>query len=748
MLTLLNGAKPKKLKSRSMISNPDSRSKLRSRSQPVYKRKFKSKVESWKWSRSKLKSRLNAGSRLFIINCKINVKVMGIKLRITKNMTNLSSKLSIVAILNNKMSQKPVHLSTKAIYVYDNLENLIVIKNLCQAKSFHYMPIRVILKKSKFLASNLNIIRHYIKYQWCHTSINIMLYVQMVAGKEDADKEARWITAVVSNLPDLNTYPPNAPAAFGSKLYPAEPVLNSAEGSVPIQLWSVNTARKEKEVLMIGAAKSSNFLEIRNRYKSVASIRPYCSLCSELKLDCENLRPSVIKYHQHISSLQYRINTPLDRFGQYCCPQCELNPHYFKCGVRYPILVTSSTLSQWQGRNWRARAANAYKGDQIHVDQISLPGGRIRDLRSALRAEYSESELPLDILIAGGLNDLNCNSSADTIIQELANWKQEIETWNPDSTVAICTLPYPPSLTFLSRDYHRHQEAVRHTDKTAVINQLNPAITRLNQSGPQGNITSRAPRMTTWGLRQALVQLNNNNPADRSVGNLTAHRTGQWRERESTRQLHLDDRTRFRFGKATVAYFRRMYGLPSAPDRTPDSEPLPESPPEPIENHSNITSPENIQILTDWKPVESSEDDTDSEHGEEIETVPPLLELQVKEKKTDDIGQWKIGPVNWDDEDLSDISEDELLDPQSQPPCKKSRDHENAGSALNELLERVPMLYDIRSIILDLVNRAVEIGEEGAIVDGPLADALLDVEDSSSDPELGQYSPMEPDYEI
>ena len=346
-------------------------------------------------------------------------------------------------------------------------------------------------------------------------------------------------------------------------------MINPAIDSVPKQLWSASVQRQQEEIAQIKQTRADNYMEIRNRYMNVASVKPYCKICSEIRIESEVDRPMMIRYHQHASSILYRTDLQINENGQYSCQQCIAGIHYYKGGNRYPILVTSSTLADWQGRDWRARAANNYPGDPIHIDQLAINGARINDLRNALRAEYSQALIPLDILVAAGINNVINNESAEQIITQLEAWKNEVESWNSDSTFAVCTLPYPPSITSLHQDYYRHKSAVRNRDKTAVIDDLNPAITRLNQSGHQGNITSRAPKLQTWGLTQSLVPVNID-PSHHTVGRLTRHRLGQWREKYTDKQLHLDDRSRFRSEKATVGYFKRIYGLPSAPDRISD----------------------------------------------------------------------------------------------------------------------------------------------------------------------------------
>jgi len=49
---------------------------------------------------------------------------------------------------------------------------------------------------------------------------------------------------------------------------------------------------------------------------------------------------------------------------------------------------------------------NGYRGDEIHVDYIKIPGATVRKLEHAFMAEYSNVHRAVDMLLVGGLNDV------------------------------------------------------------------------------------------------------------------------------------------------------------------------------------------------------------------------------------------------------------------------------------------------------------------------------------------------------
>ena len=153
--------------------------------------------------------------------------------------------------------------------------------------------------------------------------------------------------------------------------------------------------------------------------------------------------------HQHFSSMNFRINadsTP-SPWGEYFCGTCEVGIHGYKTGSRYPVLVTSSMLLNWQG----LRSHNGYQGDRIHVDQVAVSGAQIRNLEFAYLAEYAVIHRPCDVLLVSGYNNLLRGHSPNDIMADIRSFKTEVLK-NRGSSFAVATLPLPPCMSKLSDD--------------------------------------------------------------------------------------------------------------------------------------------------------------------------------------------------------------------------------------------------------------------------------------------------------
>ena len=141
---------------------------------------------------------------------------------------------------------------------------------------------------------------------------------------------------------------------------------------------------------------------------------------------------------------EYRSKAPYDILGCHFCITCKSMPHSFKTGLRYPVVVSSSILNNWQGR----RSENGYPGDDIHVKQLTIPGATLRSLHHAFMAEYSNCYKPFDVLLVGGLNDAMRGRSAEDIIQDIQAFKVDVLSIHRDpdagekSSFAAATLPF------------------------------------------------------------------------------------------------------------------------------------------------------------------------------------------------------------------------------------------------------------------------------------------------------------------
>jgi hypothetical protein len=339
--------------------------------------------------------------------------------------------------------------------------------------------------------------------------------------------------------------PPPPPTSLGSLLYPrnAEP-LNDSE-PYERQLARISLDRQLNERNSFIEMKGTEYREFRNRHQG----HRYWETCSEACTSTRNYMLPV--FHKHGSSKMYRAMAPTDDWGAFLCLSCEISPHRVKVGIRTPILISSSTLHDWQGRRYE----NNYTGDKLHMDTLTIPGGRINALQHALQAEYGKTYRPLDVLAVFGLNDLLQGKSVNQIVKEMEEFQAAVHQLAPEgekNSVAIATILLPPKLS----DFGEGHSGNRIED----IVDLNFHIMRLNSQQHQDSLpTKYAPRFHSWGLKTRKPR---RRTGPRSLmENLTGHRHNQWRERLSVDMLHLNDATRLRMGRSCVTYFMALYGM-------------------------------------------------------------------------------------------------------------------------------------------------------------------------------------------
>ena len=216
-------------------------------------------------------------------------------------------------------------------------------------------------------------------------------------------------------LPNVMRPPPNLPTALGSCLYPSESFDPNTRTPLSTQMREISVARQSNEYRNIQAAKGEDHHEFN---KANRHIKFYCGTCSEFVGDGRDQMQVVA--HKHFSSMSYRLWTRSDQWGQFLCHSCEKTPHYYKSGIRYPILITSSTLANWQ----RTKSEMGYPGDKIHMDYIAIPGATIKDLELAFRAEYELQFRPVDVLLVAGLNDVIRGHPIEEIINDIIKFKK------------------------------------------------------------------------------------------------------------------------------------------------------------------------------------------------------------------------------------------------------------------------------------------------------------------------------------
>ena len=170
-------------------------------------------------------------------------------------------------------------------------------------------------------------------------------------------------------------------------------------------------------------------------------------------------------------------------------------------------------------------------------------------------AELGASFRPVDVVLVAGLNNIMEGQTVEQIINEIKSLKHSIYKVD-GSSLAVSTLPLPPSLSKLPNDNTK----LGARDKTNIIINLNDQIREFNDEYRHIYIkTEYAPLFHTWGLQSYSVP-RKNNPRQR-LESLKSHREHQWREVDPARQLHFDDGVRLRMGRSVVKYFKAVYGI-------------------------------------------------------------------------------------------------------------------------------------------------------------------------------------------
>ena len=353
-------------------------------------------------------------------------------------------------------------------------------------------------------------------------------------------------TCIADHIPNTRVSPPGVPAALGTDLYPESCIQE--RGGMPVETFMKEQAlvRLRREMNTFYNRKHQDFVLFRE--DNCRSFR-YCSICSEHVRQEEPYMRRI--EHTHYSSLKQRIDSRTDRWGQFLCTTCRDGVHSVRSGIRYPILVTSSTLALWQGRRYE----NNYPGDPIHVDTIAIPGARVRDLEHAFSAEYAALPRPSDVLLCAGIyNLLKDQQTVEQIMSEINSFKKVVLR-NPQSSFAVTTLPMPPCMSRLRLDNY---QLPRRNMKDDLI-ELNRRIRELNATGDQCMQVYRAPLFHTYGLAGQKTPP----PIGprRILETMPNHALHEWREDCPRDQLHLNEKVRLRMGRVVVKYFQKIYGM-------------------------------------------------------------------------------------------------------------------------------------------------------------------------------------------
>ena len=301
--------------------------------------------------------------------------------------------------------------------------------------------------------------------------------------------------------------------------------------------------RRTNEQARLIENKDPGYKKFRDRHGHISR---YCQICSEFTTESRKYKRVVT--HTHFSTLVYRSEAPADENGNYPCIHCKDTPHSFKPRVRYALILSSSTLHWWQGK----REVNKYRGNDIHVEEITIPGGTIDDLRHAFEAEYSNSYRCVDVLLVCGLNDVLRNRTMEQILISYKDLQESVHRVAPENqrnSVAISTMIIPPKIAGLDDTSGKLEKMV----------EINAGIRELNAAQPQDVYPVRlAPLFHTWGMGGRRGRATR--PRYLLEG-MRYHRPDQWREEEKEDQLHLSNEARLRMGRCCVEYFKALYGI-------------------------------------------------------------------------------------------------------------------------------------------------------------------------------------------
>ena len=359
-------------------------------------------------------------------------------------------------------------------------------------------------------------------------------------------------TRPIWSLPDTKRPPPPLPPSYRSMLYPAYADKLSRNIPVEEQMKDISLSRKSGEQAMYMNAKRIYYSSIR---AANSNLERYCEICSEYIMPGDNASSTVC--HTHNSSKDYRIAAPADIWGNYHCFTCKNTPHSHKIGTRYPVLVSSSILNNWQG----CRSMTGYQGDDIHIDYITIPGATVRELEHAFMAEYSNVHRPVDVLLVGGLNDILRGATDSEIIEDISHFRNSVKSISAGTgdihqgSFAAATLPFPPKITVIENDQRRIVN-----NRRDLMVSLTAKIRESNCSDMHPIIPTRlAPCFHTWGIRTKKSS-HFTGPKTLMEGWLT-HRMGQWRETRPKDMLHLENNARIRMGRACIEYYKAIYRI-------------------------------------------------------------------------------------------------------------------------------------------------------------------------------------------
>ena len=375
--------------------------------------------------------------------------------------------------------------------------------------------------------------------------------------------------SVTQHVPQSATRPatqeaaPNGRGSHQTPNYPAKATARHVNQSDTLR--ADHTGHSPPQVLHRATATAQRAAQSAPRHVTQQNLQPCtwpavplpaqpskCYICSHTQQHTTDQKEV---FHKHFSSINLRKWTFADAKSVYLCPSC-MSHHQPYPNTRIKIAVSDSTLHQFFAPPGAELESNLYKGDTVHIDYVTIPGGTIDTLTNAFRLDYitKPQNKPLDVVLVAGYNDLVKGFSRETIMWYITRFANKVISAGADlhpdnpNTVAIATLMYPPQLAWFPDNgpFPTHN----YLNQKEKIDWLNEEIHRLNVR----NNVPQYVRFHTYGVRK-----DTKNVYDQ-YGQLHQrvvkyHRWQHWRETNPANMLHLKNHRRFKMGTALNNYF-------------------------------------------------------------------------------------------------------------------------------------------------------------------------------------------------
>ena len=150
--------------------------------------------------------------------------------------------------------------------------------------------------------------------------------------------------------------------------------------------------------------------------------------------------------HEHFSS---KILTDqakdIEKGKSYFCLACNKVHLKFGDSNRRKVCVTRLILPE----DRQSTAVDSSTGEVVHIDWICIPGARMNKLTEAWEIEYMFESKPMDVILIGGLENVQRGRSGPSIVAayehfiDLVKWQGERNHQDEPNTCTIETLVYP-----------------------------------------------------------------------------------------------------------------------------------------------------------------------------------------------------------------------------------------------------------------------------------------------------------------